>query len=278
MAEILFSLLHPPGKIRLSIFLIARLCGGLAALVWALRVLYGHCMNGGRISALVIMLLLSDLLELVLSPYLVTKLLLDEPCWDSSWTCRIVTSLWSASLFYGLHLQQVVVLEAALSSRHPRCTAHAFFPACSVITSIIVFISFVLCEVFRATYLVLLCLPLLLMITLTSCIVTCRAPPQTSSTPCRTRKPSSAALVFATLTLILYGTFIIINVTIGLSWGLWVVYFSLLSLRVVIDPVVCVLVYRKDLRLQTAPTHTEHDAVIELSEIQSSNPDTAQEV
>ncbi|KAI4892602.1 hypothetical protein NFI96_030470, partial [Prochilodus magdalenae] len=67
---------------------------GWEALVWALRVLYGHCMNGGRISALVIMLLLSDLLELVLNPYLVTKLLLDEPCWDSSWTCRIVTSLW----------------------------------------------------------------------------------------------------------------------------------------------------------------------------------------
>ncbi|KAI4879402.1 hypothetical protein NFI96_004158, partial [Prochilodus magdalenae] len=55
------------GKIRLSIFLIAGLCGGLPALVWALRVLYGHYKSGGRISALVIMLLLSDLLELLLS-------------------------------------------------------------------------------------------------------------------------------------------------------------------------------------------------------------------
>ena len=177
MAEFLFSR-HPynwdgtaqelpAGKIRLSIFLIAGLCGGLPALVWALRVLYGHYKSGGRISALVIMLLLSDLLELLLSPYVVTKLLQDDYCWDSSWTCRLLTSVWSASVIYGLHLQQVVVLEGALSFRHPPCSAHAFFPSCSVITSIIVFISFFLCEVFRFIFLIFLSptLPLMIMLT-----------------------------------------------------------------------------------------------------------------
>ncbi|KAI4888764.1 hypothetical protein NFI96_009589, partial [Prochilodus magdalenae] len=75
------------------IFLIAGLCGGLPALVWGLRVLYGHYKSGGRISALVIMLLLSDLLELLLSPYVVTVLLQDDDCWETSWTCRVLTSV-----------------------------------------------------------------------------------------------------------------------------------------------------------------------------------------
>ncbi|KAI4892269.1 hypothetical protein NFI96_008855 [Prochilodus magdalenae] len=137
------------GNIRLSIFLLAGLCAGLPALVWALRVLYGHYKSGGRISALVIMLLLSDLLELLLSPYVVTKLLQDDDCWDSSWTCRLLTSVWSASVIYGLHLQQVVALEAALSFRHPPCSAHVIFPSCFGTVSIIAFISFFLCEYFR---------------------------------------------------------------------------------------------------------------------------------
>lgn len=75
------------GKIRLAIFLIAGECGGLPALVWALRVLYRHYKSGGRISGLVIMLLLSDQLELLLNPYIVTKLLQNEKRWETSTTC-----------------------------------------------------------------------------------------------------------------------------------------------------------------------------------------------
>ncbi|KAI4890625.1 hypothetical protein NFI96_021919 [Prochilodus magdalenae] len=290
MAEFLFSprshqwddkpQVQLPGKNRLSNFLLAGLFVGLPALVWALRVLYGHYKSGGRISALVIMLLLCDLLELLLSPYVATKLLQEDYCWDSSWTCRLLTSLWSALVFYGLHLQQVVVLKATLSLRHPPCSAHVFFPDCSIITSIILFISFFLCEFFEATLLILLGLPVLLMITLTSCIVTCRAPPQTSSTPSRTRKPSSTVLVFATSALILYAAFTIVCIIMRNRWTLWVMYFSLMSLRVVLDPVLCVLVYRKDLKLQTPPTHAEHDELVVcipcgavlLSTVRSSSP------
>ncbi|KAI4897769.1 hypothetical protein NFI96_009388, partial [Prochilodus magdalenae] len=137
------------GEIRLSIFLIAGLCAGLPALVWALRVLYGHYKSGGRISALVIMLLLSDLLELLLSPYVVTKLLQDDDCWDSSVMCHGLTSIWSGSVIYGVHLQQVVALEAVLSFRHPACSAHAFYPDCSMIISGTACIFFFLCEYFR---------------------------------------------------------------------------------------------------------------------------------
>ncbi|KAL6466700.1 hypothetical protein MHYP_G00245040 [Metynnis hypsauchen] len=147
MAHILFShYVYPQydmpqerhdGRIRLSIFLIAGECVGLPALVWALHVLYGHHKSGGRISALVIMLLLCDLLELLLNPYIVTKLLQDDHCWKTSSTCRTFTSLWSGSMICGLHLQQVVALENTLSLRHPHCSAQAFFNSCSIITSII---------------------------------------------------------------------------------------------------------------------------------------------
>ncbi|KAL6466690.1 hypothetical protein MHYP_G00244940 [Metynnis hypsauchen] len=132
------------GKIRLSIFLITAECVGLPALVWALRVLYGHHKSGGRVSALVIMLLLCDLLELLLNPYIVTKLLQDDYCWETSSTWRTFTSLWSVSMICGLHLQQVVVLEGAISLRHPHCSDQAFFNSCSIITSIIVLICFFL--------------------------------------------------------------------------------------------------------------------------------------
>ncbi|KAI4881575.1 hypothetical protein NFI96_009994 [Prochilodus magdalenae] len=252
---------HPAGKIRLSLFLIAGLCGGLPALVWGLRVLYDHYKSGGRISALVIMLLLSDLLELYLTPYVVTKLLQNDDCWDSSWTCRLLTSLWSASVIYGLHLRQVVALEAALSFKHPPCSAHVFFPSCSFTTSIIAFFSFFLCEVFGATLLVVLILPLLLMITVTSWIVTCRAPTQINNIPNRTRRPSSTVMAFVTYTLILYGTFTsVCAVTyFGYYWGYWRYYWeywghvwnvfvmgvSLMSLNVIIDPLLCVLVCRR---------------------------------
>ncbi|KAI4891355.1 hypothetical protein NFI96_007315 [Prochilodus magdalenae] len=259
---------HSAGKIRLSIFLTAGLCGGLPALVWGLRVLYDHYKSGGRISALVIRLLLCDLLELLLSPYVVAKLLQNDYCWDSSWTCRLLTSLWSTLMIYGFHVQQVVALEAAFSFRHPPCSAHAVFPSCSIIISIIVFIYFLLCEAFGATLLVVLILPLLIMITVTSCIVTCRAPAQINNIPYRTRRPSSTVLAFVTSTLILYGTFTSVCAVTYIvyyldhqmysrngeeyymgrsryAWHVFVMGVCLMSLNVIIDPLLCVLVCRR---------------------------------
>ncbi|KAI4890621.1 hypothetical protein NFI96_004450, partial [Prochilodus magdalenae] len=150
MAHILFSQSpniyypddHKASLLRLSIFIIAGGCGGVPALVWTLRVIWRK--YEGRISAVVIMLLLSDLLELLLSPYVVTKLLQNDHCWETSTMCRFLTSLWSALLFNGLYLQQVMVLEGALTLRHPTCSAHAFSPFCSIIISIFMFLYFLL--------------------------------------------------------------------------------------------------------------------------------------
>lgn len=65
--------------IRLSIFLIIGACAGSPALVWALGALRLHYQSRGRVSLVAISLLLSDLLELILNPLLVTYVF-DAPC------------------------------------------------------------------------------------------------------------------------------------------------------------------------------------------------------
>ncbi|XP_036439403.1 uncharacterized protein LOC118816903 [Colossoma macropomum] len=257
-----------PGKIRLSIFLIAGVCGSLPVLAWALHVFYRHYNSAGRISAFVVMLLLCDLLVLFLTPYVVTNLLQAESCWDNM-TCKMLSSLWAGSETYGLHLQQVVGLEGALALRNPIAWNYSFFHSCSIILSIVALLCFSLCEFFSVDHLVLLGLPLLFTITLTSWIVTCRAPPHISDGPCTTWKSSSAVLALVTFTLVLYVIFASMCLLLRnysghyqnpKYWNLCVTCLSLMSLRVVFDPLLCVLVHRRNLRVQTQQnTHRAYD-------------------
>ncbi|KAL6466681.1 hypothetical protein MHYP_G00244850 [Metynnis hypsauchen] len=70
------------GEIRVFFFFIAGECVGLPALVWALRVLYGHHKSGGRTSVFIIMLLLNDLLGLLLGLYIAVTLLTEGFSWS----------------------------------------------------------------------------------------------------------------------------------------------------------------------------------------------------
>ncbi|KAI4900754.1 hypothetical protein NFI96_009585 [Prochilodus magdalenae] len=135
------------GKVRLSMFLIAGVCGGLPTLAWALHVFYHHHKSGGRISASIIMLLSCDLLVLLLVPYIVTNVWQDG-FWDDM-TCRTLSSLWAGAETYGLHLQQVVGLEGALSLRYPVTCDHPFFRSCSIMFSIIALVCFSLLEIIQ---------------------------------------------------------------------------------------------------------------------------------
>ncbi|KAL7855717.1 hypothetical protein AOLI_G00193210 [Acnodon oligacanthus] len=67
-----------PALIRKTIFHVTAVCGGLPAVVWALHVLYHHHRSGGQISAISIFLLLSDLLELILSSVMLPFILFGE--------------------------------------------------------------------------------------------------------------------------------------------------------------------------------------------------------
>ncbi len=67
----------PEMKVRWSIFIFISLCAGLPALVWSVRDLIHHRKNGHCISAFILLLLLTDSVELLLSPYVLIKDLLD---------------------------------------------------------------------------------------------------------------------------------------------------------------------------------------------------------
>ncbi|GAA6111145.1 uncharacterized protein LOC108261589 [Tachysurus ichikawai] len=92
--------------IRLSIFLIAGVCAGFPALIWAFSVLYRHYKSGGRTSVFAVFLLLSDLLELILTPFLITYIFKEDfnPC-------GIFGLLFGARLL-GHLLHQTVALES----------------------------------------------------------------------------------------------------------------------------------------------------------------------
>ncbi|KAI2646812.1 hypothetical protein H4Q32_025568 [Labeo rohita] len=65
-------------KVRLSMFIVIGACAGLPALVWSVSDLIHHKKNGHRISVFIILLLLTDFVELLLSPYILIKHLLNE--------------------------------------------------------------------------------------------------------------------------------------------------------------------------------------------------------
>ncbi|KAI4890622.1 hypothetical protein NFI96_004451 [Prochilodus magdalenae] len=248
------------GKVRLSMFLIAGACGGLPTLAWALRVFYRHYKSGRQISASIIMLLCCDLLVLLLVPYIVTNVWQDGFCWYNM-TCRTLSSLWAGSATYGLHLQQLVGLEGVLSLRYP---VACDYRSCSIMFSIIALVCFSLCEFFNVDHLTLLGLPLLLAVTLTSWIVTCRAPPLNSDAPYRRGRSGSTVLALVTSTVVLYMVYASLCLVLRhysghfqdleKYWTVWVMCLSLMSLRVIFDPLLCVLVYRRHLR-----AHTQND-------------------
>ncbi len=97
-------------EIRLCIFLITNVCVGLPALLWASNHLHLHRKIRGQISSFIVLLLLSDLIELVLSLYVVKQLLRKYIYWNN----YMVLVFWSVLSFYGFHLHQLVALEGVL--------------------------------------------------------------------------------------------------------------------------------------------------------------------
>ncbi len=76
-------------KVRWSIFIITAACAGLPALVWSVRDLIHHRKNGHRTSVFIILLLLTDFVELLLSPYILLRLFIDVISLCTNWTCWV---------------------------------------------------------------------------------------------------------------------------------------------------------------------------------------------
>ncbi|KAI4892693.1 hypothetical protein NFI96_007550, partial [Prochilodus magdalenae] len=122
-----------PEFIRTVMFLIVELFLGPPAVVWALHVLHHHRKSGGRISAISVFLLFSDLLEPILSSATIVFTLGG----DYAITCNVIAGLVFGTRVCGHHLHQLVALESVLSLRYPS-VAHIFSPLCSTVLCLVV--------------------------------------------------------------------------------------------------------------------------------------------
>ncbi len=248
--------------IRLCIFLITSVCVGLPALVWAFRLLYLHIKIREQISSFIILLLLSDLIQLLLNLYIVTQLLTILN-WDPE-----LFQFWSGLSLCGFHLHQLVALEGVLTLKYP-LDARIFSHPCYFIIFIFVLVFSVQIALFFfmgpfvntnillfniGTSLAYLCL---LAVSLT---ITCKA----SSTPVSENTRSVFTVAVFTFVMLYLPFLLFVCVTFftgGVHTSWYVICLCLMSLRVISDPILCVLVCRGNLRdVQTPQTHTEPNA------------------
>ena len=238
MADIPFFTLplYNGSNIILSMFLISSVCAGVPAVLWALIVLHRHHKNKLRISVFIVLLLTNDLLELLLNLYIIAKLWQGDRCEDM--TCRILSSFWSAFRVCGVFLQQMMVLEADLALIHSFCPANVLFLLFSLAVYVNVLICFYLSMFSAAPPLRLFSLLPLLALTIPLCTLACGKSPINIHRADRTMKHEYVVLPCAIFTLILYLLFLVAYLSQS-SWSLWLV--CLLSLRVIIDPLLCVM-------------------------------------
>ncbi len=231
-------------EIRLCIFLITSVCVGLLALVWAFHHMHRH---RGQISVFIVILLFGDLIELILNLYTVAELLL-----KLYWSPYIVVQFWSGLQLCGFHLHQLVALEGVLRLKYPQFSAYIFSLPC-YITIFILVIAFSMANAyifymdpFVNTHISLFSLATslaslsLLVVTF---LITCKA----CSTPVsKNTCPVFTVAIFTFVMLYLpYMLFICVNFLMSgvhISW--YMMCLCLMSLRVISDPILCVLVSR----------------------------------
>ncbi|XP_059381709.1 uncharacterized protein LOC132116864 [Carassius carassius] len=250
--------------IRMSIFLIASVCVGLPALVWAFPLLHLHRKIRGRISVFILLLLLNDLIQLPLYLYIMTNILTEYRYYIDA-----LFQFWFGLHWCGFHLHQLVALEGILTLKYPLWSARIFsLPSYILISILVLFFSIVsalfLFKHSQSTNMSLFSLStsvVPLIVLAVSSTISCKA----SSTPVR---KNSSVLTVAILTFVLmYSPFMLIIWVdffhlyryVNLFW--FIISYCLMNLRVISDPILCVLVCRENLRdVQTPQTHTEPNA------------------
>lgn len=263
--------------IRLSIFFIPAVCVGLPCLIWAFYFVHLQRKTRGRISAFIILLLLSDLLQLLLYPVFIVPALLSLHFFPGFNLIFIVVVIFCLKIC-SLHLQQLVALEGVLTLKYPQISAHIFSSPCYVIISIIILLfslMFVLLLVFGGPNRGLIGVSLglgsvlapvcLLVVT---GIITYKAPPTPASTPVTHNRPGSSLILVNIFTVcVLYLPCVLVHCVqiwadlfFDLPVSLKVMSYCLLSLTVISEPLLCVLVCRENLSTQTKQTLTEFNS------------------
>ncbi len=243
-------------KVRLSIFIITAACAGLPALVWSVRDLIHHRKNGHRISVFIILLLLTDFLELFLSPYILLKHLLDEIPSYKDWTCWVLWSLWWSLRVCGLLLNQLVALEGILSLKYPLYTGSVFSLPCFRIFYILAFLCIIIGQIVLHPVYYFFLAVLVLIVSVVTWVIYCGFSCCADHHSHTSRKPDHHILVvFIYTLLVLYLPFMALRLFLFFARPsklspLWYIPYFLMSMRLVIDPLLCVLVCRQSLSIQ----------------------------
>ncbi|KAL7841519.1 hypothetical protein SRHO_G00252100 [Serrasalmus rhombeus] len=245
-SEHLFTREEHVNLIRTSIFHITAVCGGLPAVVWALHVLYHHHKSGGRISAISIFLILSDLLELIVNSVIEVVFMLGR---HYIINCDLAFDLMSGIRFCGYHLHQMLALENILYLRYPSLS-YVVCPLCSTVLCItVVLLETVLISLGDATLMINTALSLFSLIVLIfTCLLTCRASSD-HVLPTKTKLSVFIRNVAMFTFIFIYFPFILYDVKYQIH--------HLVNLRVMADPLLCVLICKINFWVQKAQEHSE---------------------
>ena len=234
---------------RLLAILITGLCMGLPMLGWAFRSMHFYRRAGGRITHFTVCLLLSDVLELLLLTFLMVEQL--NLCDLKVYPCWIWFPLSVAVRLSALHFHQLVAMEGILALSFPQCWARLSSSAVAVPLSVSLWLcalSFYLSPVCIVVNVVLSAVPVVLLVL--SLVLTLKTQPHVAPRPWPVLGVAAATLV-------------------GVSWPTCALFFGILSgvvwlhviffimqVRLVTDPLLCVLVWRATSRTQSQRSTT----------------------
>lgn len=238
------------------------------------------------VSVFIISLLLTGFLDLIGSAVVVMSFpsFNRSPCWISS-------SLLSNFRIFGLLLHQLVALEGVLHLRRPLCASRLSSMPCSlpltlaalVWVYVIVWLSALPHSCFSSeglfkTFLVLCCWLIQCIIsvtvTLAVCVLTCKAQVFPASTPQTHRRAGRMILSVSMVATFAFYFPSLIFMCMALfkaclyayiSESVWIMFFSITSLRLIADPLLCVLICREVTTRQ--PLQPEADLHIDLRSV-----------
>lgn len=203
-------------------------------------------------------LLLSDVLEFLLIPLVV----IFKDCeWDG-FVCTLLKAWFDATRLCGFCLHQLVVLERVINLRYHVCAKHL----CSRLASILLSLTLWICAFTSSTSMVSMLAVVVfcgLPCTVAVCVLTFKSPPSAAEeVPLRDKRSGTTVLSVALVSVVcLYGPYIVFLFTGLLNHSKWVdllfpMSICLVSLRLVADPLLCLLVSKEIIRRQPLQAET----------------------
>lgn len=250
--------------IILSTLLFIGLAVGLGALVWAGRVLKRHYDEGCKVSAMVLSLLLTDLLELLIIPIVLTSLLNVLSCYTGlNCLAAIMTFGFARQCGYCFH--QLVALEGVLALRQPDGSTRLSAPCFAIPASLLVWI-WALVTFIMSTSTPLISFFMGYVMGIATIVFTLISSILTYMTCLHTdRKPGKTINAIALFTLVfLYGPFIawlslLLNGILLLDLGF--ISIGVISFRLATDPLLCVLVCKNKSHSTRSDVRTSHTLI-----------------